>query len=217
MPTPCPLCKSAGDAFYEDPFRKWSYLRCARCALIWKTADHLPSAEEERAHYGTHQNHPDDPHYRTFLDRLWAPLKSKLNLGANGLDYGSGPGPTLHLMAQEDGFDCTHYDPFFHPDESVFEKRYDFITCSETAEHFYHPAQEFEQLAELLKPGGILGVMTSMHDAETDFENWHYRRDPTHVAFYSRETFKQVADRFDFKQCEHPAKHVILLSRLPPP
>jgi 2-polyprenyl-3-methyl-5-hydroxy-6-metoxy-1,4-benzoquinol methylase len=116
-------------------------------------------------------------------------------------------------MAQEDGFDCIHYDPFFHPDESVFEKKYDFITCSETAEHFRDPAKEFNRLATLLEPGGVLGVMTSMHDSNTDFANWHYRHDPTHVAFYSEKTFNLLVDRFTFRQCDHPAKNVALLTR----
>lgn len=211
MPYPCPLCKSAGSACYKDLLRRWSYLRCERCALIWKAAGNLPSAEEERAHYGTHQNNPDDRGYRAFLNLLWQPLKSKLISGAIGLDYGSGPGPTLHLMAQEDSFECTHYDPFFHPDESVLENQYDFITCSETAEHFHHPAKEFKRLAQRLKPGGILGVMTSMHDAESDFGNWHYRRDPTHVAFYCKRSFEVIADTFSFSGVEFCGGSVVLL------
>lgn len=170
-----------------------------------------PSREAERAHYGTHQNNPNDPAYRSFLNRLWGPLKAKLAPKAAGLDYGSGPGPTLHLMAQEDGFDCTHHDPFFHPDPSVFEKKYDFITCSETAEHFHDPAKEFQRLVKLLRPSGILGAMTSLHDSETDFANWHYRHDPTHVVFYSKRTFEIIADVFEFSGVEFCGTSILLM------
>ena len=213
MPEPCPLCESEGAFFYSDPGRDWTYYCCDSCGLVWKKAADRPSASDELVHYGTHENNPSDPAYRAFLARLWEPLKEKLPTGASGLDYGSGPGPTLYLMAQEDGFECDHYDPFFHPNESVLEKKYDFITCSETAEHFYHPAEEFKRLAGLLKPGGVLGIMTSMRDETHEFATWHYRYDPTHVAFYSRNTFEFIKEQFDFSAIEFPCRNVVILRR----
>jgi 2-polyprenyl-3-methyl-5-hydroxy-6-metoxy-1,4-benzoquinol methylase len=96
-------------------------------------------------------------------------------------------------MMREDGFDIRIYDPFFHPDESVLKERYDFITCTETAEHFHHPAREFPRLIGMLRPGGLLAVMTGMLEDRSRFPGWHYHRDPTHVMFYSEITMRWIA------------------------
>ena len=211
----CPLCLGINEHFYNDEIRGWSYLKCRDCELVWKDAKHQLSEAEEKAHYSKHLNGPKDAEYRKFLSQLWEPLKVALQPGAKGLDYGSGPGPTLHLMAREDGFTCDHFDPLFHPDASVLKKKYDFITCSETAEHFQRPAEEFERLAGLLKQGGLLGIMTSMQTPEMDFANWHYRIDPTHVTFYSEATFRKVAELYNIELTDVFNQKVVLLKKKP--
>lgn len=209
----CPLCKHQGTDFFTDQKCATPYYRCEQCDLIWMHPDSRVSSEDELAHYNTHNNDPADPRYRAFLSKLWDPLKERLPATAKGLDYGSGPGPTLHLMAEEDGFECAHYDPYFHRDDSALQNQYDFITCSETAEHFYDPDLEFNQLADRLLPGGWLGVMTTRYDDQINFKNWHYRHDPTHVAFYTDKTFEAIADRFNFEQPVIVSKSVVLLRK----
>tara|TARA_Y100000310_G_scaffold274874_1_gene291159 strand:- start:2977 stop:3525 length:549 start_codon:yes stop_codon:yes gene_type:complete len=151
--------------------------------------------ESERERYLMHENDPDDPRYRAFLAQLWTVLKPLLRPGSNGLDYGSGPGPALVAIAREDGFEMTAYDPHFAPNVSSLDRTYDFVTCTETAEHFASPAEEFARLTGLLEPDGILGVMTSMLDDRSAFPSWHYLRDPTHLAFYSSTTMLWIAER----------------------
>ena len=46
------------------------------------------------------------------------------------------------------------YDPFFFPNKEIFSKTYDFITCTETAEHFFNPKKEFDLINTLLKKDG---------------------------------------------------------------
>ena len=64
-------------------------------------------------------------------------------------------------MLIQEGFKVSLYDPFFYPSKDVLTNQYDFITCTETVEHFHDPYKEFNILDDLLKPGGWLGVMTS--------------------------------------------------------
>jgi len=45
----------------------------------------------------------------------------------------------------------------------------------------------------MLNPSSILGVMTNLLSDESLFENWYYRRDPTHVVFYAKITFQIIA------------------------
>ena len=87
------------------------------------------SPERELAHYNTHQNSPGDPRYRAFLDQLAAPLMARLPSGAEGLDFGSGPGPALSVIFGEHGFPTSIYDPFFAPDPLLLTRDYDFVSC----------------------------------------------------------------------------------------
>lgn len=158
-----------------------------------------PDPATERSRYEMHENDPGDVRYRRFLDRLREPLMARLMPGAQGLDYGSGPGPTLAPMLEEAGFAMRVYDPFFAPDPAATDRTYDFITCTETAEHFFAPGVEFDRLDALLRPGGWLGIMTQMRDEAESFESWWYVRDPTHVCFYHDATVRWIADRYGWQ------------------
>ncbi|WP_269140150.1 class I SAM-dependent methyltransferase [Pseudothauera nasutitermitis] len=168
--------------------------------------------DAERAFYDTHRNAPDDPGYRRFLARIAEPLMQRLSGSAEGLDYGCGPGPALAAMLAEGGHRVACYDPYYCPDAAVLARDYDFITCTEVAEHFHDPAAEFVRLAGLLRPGGWLAVMTCFQTDDARFANWHYRRDPTHVVFYREETFAWLAGHLGW-HLEVPAKDVALLRR----
>jgi SAM-dependent methyltransferase len=208
---PCPLCRSA-DVLPHAERRGSRYVRCGVCRLVFLHPAQRPSADEERAHYGTHENRLDDPGYRAFLARVADPLAARLAPGAEGLDYGAGPGPALARMLEERGFRMRVYDPFFAPDADVLHRAYDFVTCTETAEHFHDPAAEFARLHGLLRPGGWLGVMTEMLDDARDFASWRYARDPTHVCFYAAETMRWIADAHGWGM-ETPARNVVLFQK----
>jgi hypothetical protein len=175
-------------------------------------ASHRLEHGSERARYETHDNDPSDQRYRAFLYRLFAPLIARLPAGAAGLDYGSGPGPTLSVMLAEAGFATSIYDPFFAPDGATLRRSYDFITCTETVEHFYSPAQEFERLDQMLRPGGWLGIMTEMREEDRVFSSWWYVRDPTHVCFYHADTMAWIAARYGWTM-ERPYRTVTLFHK----
>jgi hypothetical protein len=141
-------------------------------------------------------------------------MTQRLATGSEGLDFGAGPGPTLSGMLQERGFRMRTYDPFFAPDVDALERRYDFITCTETAEHFFNPAREFELLDRLLRPGGLLGVMTGMVQDGRSLRSWRYARDPTHVALYRPETMLWVGSRFGWT-VDFPDRDVVLFWKRP--
>lgn len=208
---PCPLCACADAAAFAHLHGR-RYLRCPECRLVFVHPADRPHADAERAHYGTHENRPDDPGYRRFLARLADPLAERLPPGAEGLDYGCGPGPALSRMMAERGFPSRDYDPLFAPDAGALRRAYDFVTCSETAEHFHHPAAEFARLDGLLCPGGWLGVMTEMLDDARDFATWRYARDPTHVCFYHADTMRWIADEHGWRM-HAPARNVALFHK----
>lgn len=207
--TGCPLCEGPSRAFHRSDR---DFLRCGTCALTFVPASQHLSPDAERARYATHRNSPEDAGYRAFLDRLLAPLTARLPVGARGLDYGSGPGPTASVMMRERGFVMTDYDPFFAPDEALLRATYGFVVCTEVAEHLRRPAEVFARLDALLEPGGVLGLLTGVLEADAAFGPWWYHKDPTHIAFYRPETLSWVARRFGWT-LERPSRDAALFSK----
>ncbi len=188
----CPLCKATTvSKTYQDRWR--DYFRCGNCNLVFVPPVHFLSAKEEKARYDLHQNSPDDKDYRQFLSRLFIPIRERLVPGSHGLDFGSGPGPTLSVMFEEVGYSMVIYDHFYATEPTLFEKQYDFITASEVVEHLHDPKKELDRLWGCLKPGGSLGVMTKLLSDSEAFAHWRYKDDPTHVCFFSRTTFEWLA------------------------
>lgn len=206
----CPVCLGPAEPFLTVAARR--YHRCPTCQARFLDAAHFPSAEQERAQYLTHENAVDDPGYRRFLSKLAGPLLARLARTAEGLDYGCGPGPALVAMLQEAGHAVALYDPYFVPDRAALARTYDFVTCTEVAEHFHHPAAEFARLRGLVRPGGWLAVMTCFQTDDARFAGWQYRADPTHVVFYREQTFHYLAQVWGWR-CEIPVKDVALLQR----
>lgn len=207
----CPLCRSR----HVTPFaevRSTRYFRCAVCDLTYMAPEQRPTLRQELDRYRTHRNDPADPRYRAFLGRLAAPLVKRLSRGAEGLDYGAGPGPTLSVMLEEQGFRMEVHDPFFAPNDHALQRSYDFITATETVEHFFFPGEEFGRLAGMLRPGAWLGVMTQILEDDRDFAEWHYVRDPTHVCFYHPRTMQWIAKAHRWT-LERPRKDVVLFQR----
>ncbi len=207
----CPVCRAARPLPFLSVDER-DYWRCAACESTFLDPAQRPTPEAERRHYRCHENDPDDPAYRRFLGRLADPLLARLPAGSSGLDYGCGPGPALAAMLGEAGHAVDLYDPCFHPDPAPLARRYDFVTCTETAEHFHRPAEEFDRLAGLLRPGGWLAVMTCFQTEDARFAQWHYRRDPTHVVFYRDVTMRRIAAARGLR-CTIPAKDVALMHK----
>jgi len=206
----CPLCGGVSAPFLSDGGR--DYRRCGTCALTFLSAAQHADPARERARYAEHRNAPDDPGYRAFLDRLLAPLTARLAPGAEGLDYGCGPGPAASVMMRERGFPTTDYDPHFAPDAGALSQTYDFVVCTEVLEHLRRPADDLARLDGLLKPGGTLGAMTGVLEDDAAFAGWWYRSDFTHIAFYRKETLGWIARRFGWT-LERPSRDVSLFGK----
>ncbi len=209
MACACIVCRAARPAFFVEVGGR-RYFRCAACEATFLDPAQRLGIAAERAHYATHRNDPEDGAYRRFLSRLANPLLAATAPGAEGLDFGCGPGPALAAMLDEAGRRMTLYDPAYAPDPTALARSYDFIACAETAEHFFDPAGEFDRLGALLRPGGVLGVMTCFQTDDARFAGWRYRMDPTHVVFYRAATLRAVAAARGWT-CEVPVKDVALM------
>lgn len=193
---PCPLCLSSQTEFYHQDKRR-HYYQCGECALVFVEPAARLELDEEKAAYDNHENDIHDEGYRTFLSRMSAPILDEFKDKPDvcGLDFGCGPGPALADIFSTNGIQMNIFDPIYANTPDVLSQQYDFVTCTEAIEHFYYPNQEWETLKSLIKPKGVLGIMTKLVIDKEAFGRWHYKNDITHVCFFSRQTFEFLAER----------------------
>lgn len=191
----CPLCGGADNSLYhQDAVRP--YYRCATCHLVTVPVQFHVDVTREKEEYDLHENSCNDEGYLRFLSRFCDPFIEHLGVPQRGLDFGCGPAPALAECIKRHGHSVALYDPLYNNDRSVLVRKYDFISATEVVEHFRSPGKEFTQLFQMLLPGGCLGIMTKMVTEQAAFRTWHYIRDLTHVAFYSKETFAYIGRQF---------------------
>lgn len=199
----CLLCQSSStDAFTVEKKPIHRYFHCERCDLIFVDPEQRPLPEDERARYDLHQNE-DTSGYRKFLEPLiqeiqnYSLMISKTPSEVKILDYGCGPTAFFSKMLAEQSFKAANYDIFYFSDQVPLQTSYDVITSTEVWEHFHDPLAEITQLLKILKTFGLLTVMTSAHPGARLFPDWQYRRDLTHVIFFSERTMRWIADQFE--------------------
>jgi len=194
---PCPLCHSKNSHSLVTQLKR-TFSRCSECDLLFLDPKERLTLSEEKARYETHENDVTDPKYQEFVSPLVNWIAKHFAPSSTGLDFGAGTGPVLASELRKKGYQMEVYDPFFWPDPKPLSKEYDFVLASEVVEHFSDPKKEFALLKKLLKPSGVLGLMTLLYDAETDIESWYYLKDPTHICAYSEKTFEWIKQHFTF-------------------
>ncbi len=216
----CSICDSIDGQVQvsqsQAPIR--TYWKCKPCNFIEvDVLEHL-TLKDESAFYLHHQNHVDDPRYRRYAGAVTAEairrfeLRGDLGREDKALDFGCGPGPVVASLLNQHGIATDVYDPVFFPD-GMREKAYGLIVACEVVEHFRQPKAEFSKVYELLKPGGWFVVQTERLDFVESFEDWYYRKDPTHIAFYSEQAFRRLGHQVGFDQVEIVDRKLVSLRR----
>ncbi|WP_051686946.1 class I SAM-dependent methyltransferase [Microbulbifer sp. HZ11] len=221
----CPLCRlRAAQPFlyHRDRLKKGYravaeagsrlYFQCAGCSLVYVPRQFHLSPAQEKAYYDLHENSLEDPGYETFLGRCADPLISALPAAAEGLDFGCGPAPLLARLLENAGHRVATYDLYYQPDATVLARSYDFIVSTEVVEHLSAPGDVIEMLWQRVRRGGVLALMTKLVVSRERFASWHYIRDPTHIAFFSRDTFSWLAAHLG-AELEFVASDVVFLRR----
>ncbi len=207
----CTLCSSNQVSVFASVKEK-DYYKCAQCDLVFLDPKHYLNLSEEESRYGLHNNNIEDQGYVDFLNRTIKPTLEFIKPANKGIDYGCGPNPVLAKLLELDGYSCDYYDPIFFPE--LKEKQYDFIFATECFEHFYSPETEMQTINSMLKPNGVLAIMTELNSYSDDFADWYYIIDPTHVCFYSSQTINYLCTTYGYKLVFTDNHRVVVLTRL---
>jgi len=206
---PCPLCGASPSR--RLPARTRTLLKCGVCFLVYAERSELLPRERLKERYLFHENGIENEGYRAFLSRVIDAARPYLSPGARGLDFGCGPGPVLSTLAGREGLVMTDYDPIFC--DVPLNPPYEVIFSTECFEHFEEPARDIARVSALLGEGGILCIMTELWSETTDFGEWYYAADPTHVSFYSQETLDHVCRMFGLRRLAGDGKRVFIFSK----
>lgn len=206
----CPLCSSTGHFYQQDKRR--AYYQCGQCELVFSSPDSWPGTATEKAEYDLHENDVDDAGYNRFLSRIVTPLIERIQKQSKILDFGCGPAPALANQLMQLEHHVSLYDVFYYPETSVLNQRFDAIVMTEVIEHLHTPANVIQSLWASLRVGGVLAIMTQRVIDAQAFSRWQYKNDPTHVCFYSDQTFVFLASHLK-AQLEFVGRDMVFLTK----
>ena len=162
------------------------------------------SLEDEIDRYLEHENSLQNEGYVNMF-------KDKINIMRNVcpkiykvLDYGCGYEPVLKTLLSRESLQVDGYDPNFFK-KGQTRKDYDLVISTETFEHFREPRKEIERILELLTEFGYMAIMTRFYPSENNgpsyhrFEKWYFKRDPSHIAFFTDEAFAWIAQTHEME------------------
>ena len=211
----CPSCKHRTLPFLHVALAK-RFGHCPVCECIHLEKTYQLSNEKEKEKYDQHQNSLENAGYvemfENFLDFFWNELTCKDYLG---LDFGSGPAPVLRELMQRRGASVDCYDKFYQPLLVYENKCYDFITSTEVFEHLDNPKEVLTLLASLLKPNGIIALMTLFHHNDRKhFLTWWYPRDLTHITFYTPKTLQMLGAMCGLEVLKTDNKRILVFKKV---
>lgn len=212
MPPACKICSHESRTI-TIPKSEIKYHTCAFCEFIFIDDGNLLSKEEEKSRYRKHDNTLENKGYvnmlNDFIEKSVAPYKDTIK---RVLDFGCGHEPVLKTLLKDKGLDVDIYDKFYAPDKVYINNKYDLITATEVLEHLTDPLYIFDLFRNLLNINGIISVMTHFHPRDDKiFTDWWYRRDRTHISFYTPKTIGYLARKFGLKLLQCDGKNICVL------
>lgn len=197
----CLICGQTTEEFYDRIFDV-TFHKCKHCEFIARNREATLNVDKEKQIYDLHNNSYENEGYvNMFRDFINTGIVPYIKEGRHALDFGSGPEPVFaQVLEREYDFHVDYYDKFYAPEPCYEGNRYDLITSTEVVEHLDDPIAYFQLFAEHLEDGGLLAIMTLFHHKDdAHFLDWHYRRDRTHISFYTPRTLEVIGERVGLK------------------
>lgn len=211
----CKICNS-NTRTMRDSKKLLSYYRCEKCGFVSLDDGSIVNPLDEKRHYAKHNNSFECEGYvkmfEEFIEKAITPYLPKVR---KVLDFGCGHTPVLAELLKEQGLEVDIYDLYFFSDEEYKNISYDLITSTEVFEHLQNPKDILEVLVNLLNPNGYIIVMTQFPPSEDKvFLGWWYRRDITHISFFTPQSFEIMAEELGLKVVKIIDSNIVVFQKL---
>ena len=209
----CKICEK-NTTILNDIELKKNFYHCKHCELIFLDEQFYVSIENEKKQYNQHNNSLENEGYvKMFEEYLDFTLENQ-NI-KTALDFGSGPTPVLTELLKRRDLHVDYYDKFYQPQKVYENKSYDLITSTEVFEHLKDPQETLHMLSKHLNTNGIISLMTLFHtNKKEDFFKWWYRRDPTHITFFTPKTISIMAKKCGLEVLKTDNRRIIVLQKV---
>ena len=180
--------------FKNEQFTVW---RCAHCRSI-----HSRDVVDLPHYYRNYPFQRQVPHWgmrlvvRHYVRRL---RRSGLQKRHSVLDYGCGSGMLIGQLRRMGYGDVHGFDPYSRDfqNETVLQRRYDFVIAQDVIEHVEEPAALLEKLVDLTAPGGVICIGTPNAEG-IDLTKWqtyiHSLHQPYHLHILSATILRRMAE-----------------------
>ena len=191
----CKICNSLTRNIRENK-KNLDYYRCQHCGFIYLDDSHIVDSQTEKKHYDKHKNSFESVGYvemfEQFIDKAIEPYIENIE---SALDFGCGYASVLVELLRRKGLEVDKYDLYYFPKKVYEGKKYDLITSTEVFEHLKEPTETLKTLANSINSTGYIIIMTSFPPKDDyNFLNWWYRRDITHISFFTPKSFEIMGE-----------------------
>ena len=209
----CHICDKPTVSFNHEK-TNITYYHCKACEYIFKSPECYQDFDTQKERYNLHTNDENDEGYKAYFRRFLDFTLPLVGEPKTALDFGCGASSILAHMLEKKGIDCNYYDPIYHPNTLSNSKKYELIVSTEVFEHLHQPKEVFESLLEYLEEGGYLALQTQFHtNDEEDFKKWYYHQDPTHIVFFTAQTFKVLCENYGCTFVSDNRKNMVVIRK----
>ena len=199
-----------------DKKKGMAYYRCKKCGFISLDKAFIVDNVREKKHYEKHNNSFECKGYvemfERFISKAIEPYLSTIN---SALDFGCGHTAVLAKLLENRGLEMDIYDYYFFPKKLYRDKKYDLITSTEVFEHLENPQEVLNDLVQSLNPNGYIVLMTQFPPSDDElFLKWWYRRDITHIGFFTPNSFEIMAEGLGLKVVKIIDKNIVVFRKI---
>jgi 2-polyprenyl-3-methyl-5-hydroxy-6-metoxy-1,4-benzoquinol methylase len=171
--------------------------------------------EREKAHYDKHENSFESLGYVEMFEKfITKAIEPYFETIESALEFGCGSGPVLAELLRRRGLSVDQYDLYYFPKKVYKGKQYDLITSTEVFEHLQDPISVLTTLVDSLNSNGYIVLMTQFPSADDKaFLDWWYRRDITHISFFTPKSFEIMAEKVGLTVIQTIKPNIVVLQK----